>query len=41
VLEDHGEHAVVELVSPAGRARIELLKVNGRWRIDLPQYGGL
>ena len=41
VIEDRGDHAVVELVSPAGRARVELLKINGRWRIDLPQYGGL
>jgi hypothetical protein len=40
VLEEHGDRAVVELVSPAGRARLELLRVDGRWRIDLPQYGG-
>jgi hypothetical protein len=39
VLEEHGDHAVVELVSPAGRARIDLVKIAGRWRIDLPQYG--
>jgi len=39
VLEDQGDHAVIELVSPAGRARVELLKIDGRWRIDLPQYG--
>lgn len=41
VLEESGDHAVVELVSPAGRARVELLKIAGRWRIDLPQYGGM
>ena len=41
VLEEHGEHAVVEVVSPAGRARIDLVKLGGRWRIDLPQYGSL
>ena len=40
VLEDRGDHAVVELVSPAGRARVELVKIDARWRIDLPQYGG-
>lgn len=39
VLEERGDHAVVEVVSPAGRARIELVKVDARWRIDLPQYG--
>ncbi|MBC7974177.1 MAG: hypothetical protein H7138_04275 [Myxococcales bacterium] len=38
VLEEHGDHAVVELVSPAGRARLEVVKVGGRWRIDLPGY---
>jgi len=41
VLEERGDHASVEVVSPAGRARIELLKVDGRWRIELPQYGNL
>lgn len=41
VLEERGDHATVEVVSPAGRARIELLKVEGRWRIELPQYGNL
>jgi hypothetical protein len=41
VLEEHGDRAVVELVSPAGRARLELMKLEGRWRIDLPQYGSL
>ena len=41
VLEERGDHATVEVVSPAGRARIELLKVDGRWRIELPQYGNL
>jgi len=39
VLEEHGDHAVVEIVSPAGRARLELVKLGGRWRIDLPAYG--
>ena len=37
VLEQRGDHAVVELVSPAGRSRIALDKIDGRWRIDLPQ----
>jgi hypothetical protein len=39
VLEEHGDRAIVEVVSPAGRARVDLLKLDGRWRIDLPQYG--
>ena len=41
VLEEHGDRAVVELVSPAGRARLELIKLDGRWKIDLPSYGSL
>jgi hypothetical protein len=39
VIEELGERAIVEVVSPAGRARIELVKVDGRWLIDLPSYG--
>jgi len=39
VLEEHGDRAVVEVVSAAGRARIDLVKLDGRWHIDLPQYG--
>jgi hypothetical protein len=39
VLEERGDRAVVEVVSPAGRARMELVKVEGRWRIDIPRYG--
>ena len=41
VLEEHGERAVVEVVSPAGRARVDLVKLDTRWRIDLVQYGSL
>ena len=39
VIDELGAHAVVEVVSPAGRARMELVKVSGRWLIDLPSYG--
>jgi hypothetical protein len=39
VVEERGERAVVEVVSPTGRARVNLIKQDGRWRIDLPQYG--
>jgi hypothetical protein len=39
VVEERADRAVVELGSPAGRARLELVKLDGRWRIELPQYG--
>lgn len=39
VIEERGDRAVVELVSPAGRSRIELVKIDGRWKIDIPAYG--
>jgi len=39
VIEERGDRAVVEVVSPAGRARVDLLRIDNRWRIDLPQYG--
>ncbi len=41
VLEEHGDHAVVEIVSPAGRSQMSLVKVDGRWLIDLPTYGSM
>ena len=39
VIEREGDHAVVEIVSTAGRDRLALVRVDGRWRIDLPGYG--
>ncbi len=39
VLDERGDHAVVEVVSPSGRSRVELVRVNGHWRIELPGYG--
>jgi len=39
VLEELADRAVVEIVSPSGRERLELVKLEGRWRIELPQYG--
>lgn len=39
VVERTGDRAVVELRSSAGRARLELVRVDGHWRIDLPDYG--
>ena len=41
VIEENGDHAVVEVVSPAGRSRVDLVRVDSRWRIELPQYGNL
>lgn len=41
VLEERGDRAVVEVVSAAGRARLELVKLDGRWRIDIPGYGAV
>ena len=41
VVEERGDRAVVEVVAPAGRSRMELVKVDGRWKIDLSTYGNL
>ena len=38
VIEERGDHAVVEIVSAAGRSRVELQRAEGRWRIELPEY---
>ena len=40
VISRQGDHAVVEVVSTAGRAQLDVVKEKGRWRIDLPGYGG-
>lgn len=40
-VETIGDRAVVEIVSPAGRARLSLVKLEGRWRVELPSYGQL
>lgn len=40
VIEERGEHATVEIVSAAGRSRVQLQKTGGRWRVELPAYGG-
>ena len=39
VVEESGDRAVVEVVSPGGRARLALVRIDGRWRIDVPAYG--
>jgi len=41
VIEERGDRAIVEIVSPTVRSRLELVKSDGRWRVDLPRYGGL
>lgn len=38
VIEQRGDRAVVEIVSPAGRARLQLFDIGGRWRVDLSHY---
>jgi hypothetical protein len=39
VLEERGDRAVVEVVSPAGRSRVDLVKVDSQWHVELPSYG--
>jgi hypothetical protein len=39
VIENRGGRAVVEIVSPAGRSRMQLYDIDGRWRVDLAAYG--
>jgi len=39
VLEEEGDRAIVEVVSPAGRSRVELRRIDGRWRVDIGGYG--
>lgn len=38
VLEQTGERAVVLVVSGADRDRISLVRVNGAWKIDMPDF---
>lgn len=33
------DHAVVEIVSAAGRAHLDVVRVKGKWRVDLPTFG--
>jgi Domain of unknown function (DUF4878) len=39
VAEERGDHAVVNVVSSAGLSRVELVRVDGLWRIEIPDYG--
>ncbi len=39
-IEEHGDYALVEVVAPSGeRWRVDLARIDGAWRIELPQYG--
>ena len=38
VVEESGDRAVVEVVAPSGRARIDLVRIDGDWRVDLAEY---
>jgi hypothetical protein len=38
VVSRDGDRAVVELGGPTGRARIDVVRIDGRWKIDLPAY---
>lgn len=39
VLEERGDRATVQIVSPSGRSLLQLVRIAGRWRIDIPAYG--
>ncbi|MBS1121299.1 MAG: hypothetical protein H6Q90_3527 [Deltaproteobacteria bacterium] len=39
VVEEQGDRAVVLVISPSGRSRMDLVRVEGRWRVEIPQYG--
>lgn len=39
VVEEQGDRAVVYVASIAGKARIDLVRVDGLWRIEVPAYG--
>ena len=41
VLDERGDRAVVQVISPLGRSRIDLVRIEGQWRIEIPQYGAL
>jgi hypothetical protein len=38
-IEQIADHAVVEIVRGAERSRLSLVRVEGQWRIDMPDYG--
>jgi hypothetical protein len=38
VMSRIGDTAIVEIEGPTGRAQLDVVRVNGRWRIDLAAY---
>lgn len=40
-VEQLGDRATVEIVSPSGRSRLSLIRLEGRWLVELPGYGQL
>jgi hypothetical protein len=41
VADERGDRAVVNVVSSAGLSRVELVRVDGLWRIEIPDYGSV
>jgi hypothetical protein len=39
VVEERGDRATVQIVSPSGRSLLQLVRIAGRWRVDIPAYG--
>jgi hypothetical protein len=39
VVESKADRASVEVAGPGGRARVDLVLVQGQWRVHLPDYG--
>ncbi len=39
VLDQTGDRATVEVVAPDGRSQVSLIRIDGRWRVELPQAG--
>lgn len=39
VVEEQGDRAVVYIASTAGRSRLDLVRVDGLWRLEVPMYG--
>ena len=37
--EERGDRAVVQIITPAGRSNLDLIRIDGRWRIEIPHYG--
>ncbi len=39
VVSEHGDRAQVQVISPSGRAAMELVRIDGKWLVELPSYG--